>query len=167
MENEQSFMNVLLIGYGNPLRGDDGAGWYVAEHLAHTLHDTRVQVICCHQLTPELAEDMSRARLVIFIDAAMVDPAKPDQNAGYIRCQTVTHDSQSSTRSSHHLTPSILLEYTRLLYATVPVALLLTVTGKSFEYQNQLSSAVCASLPELYRRVEMLLKPHITRDISS
>ena len=27
--------NVLVIGYGNPLRSDDGLGWHVAGRLAH------------------------------------------------------------------------------------------------------------------------------------
>ena len=25
---------VLVVGYGNPLRGDDGIGWHAAHHLA-------------------------------------------------------------------------------------------------------------------------------------
>ncbi|MBK7179706.1 MAG: hypothetical protein IPH82_21430 [Chloroflexi bacterium] len=28
-------MNSLLIGYGNPLRGDDGIGWRVVEEIAN------------------------------------------------------------------------------------------------------------------------------------
>ena len=26
-------MNVLIIGYGNPSRMDDGAGWYIVNRL--------------------------------------------------------------------------------------------------------------------------------------
>ena len=30
---------ILVIGYGNPLRGDDGVGWRVAEAAAAVLPD--------------------------------------------------------------------------------------------------------------------------------
>jgi len=60
---------VLIIGYGNPLRGDDGAGWQAAGILKERIRDERVQVVRSHQLMPEMAEAISRARKVIFIDA--------------------------------------------------------------------------------------------------
>ncbi len=151
---------VLLIGYGNPLRGDDGTGWHAAEYLAQTMQAASVQVMCCHQLTPELAEAISKVGLVIFIDAAIVNPAQPDQTAGHIYCQEVTDLPRSNPSSSHHLTPAILLECTRLLYATSPVAFLLTMTGDSFEYEAQLSPAVRAGLPELYNHVYTLISQY-------
>ena len=62
---------ALIIGYGNPLRGDDGLGWRAAEQLAEIIPQSEAEVIACHQLTPELAEPISRARLVIFIDMSL------------------------------------------------------------------------------------------------
>jgi hydrogenase maturation protease len=59
---------VLIVGYGNPLRGDDGLGWHAAEALRAALPEA--EILAVHQLTPELAEDASRAELVIFLDAA-------------------------------------------------------------------------------------------------
>ena len=60
---------VLVIGVGNPLRGDDGLGWHAAEHLRERLVELHATVTSCHQLIPELAEPVSRAERVIFIDA--------------------------------------------------------------------------------------------------
>ena len=31
--------DTLIIGYGNPLRGDDGAGYIAAELLRERIHD--------------------------------------------------------------------------------------------------------------------------------
>jgi hydrogenase maturation protease len=45
---------TLLIGYGNPLRGDDGLGWQVADQVARDA-DKSIKVVATHQLTPELA----------------------------------------------------------------------------------------------------------------
>ena len=68
---------------GNPLRGDDGVGWRVAEAVAAALPDAVADVLTVHQLTPELAEPISRAERVIFIDAAA--EGKP----GAVRCFAV------------------------------------------------------------------------------
>jgi hydrogenase maturation protease len=74
---------VLIIGFGNPLRGDDGFGWHAAQRLCERLGSPDVQVIACHQLTPELAEDIGAAERVLFIDAAR------DLPSGEIRCAPV------------------------------------------------------------------------------
>jgi hypothetical protein len=59
---------ILLIGYGNELRGDDGVGPYVAREI-----DRRdlpgVRTFALHQLAPELAEEIAGADGVIFVDA--------------------------------------------------------------------------------------------------
>jgi hypothetical protein len=47
---------VLIIGYGNPLRTDDGLGWRAAYRLAASLKDAPVEALAVHQLTPELGE---------------------------------------------------------------------------------------------------------------
>ena len=61
---------ALVIGYGNTLRADDGLGPAVAERLGSEWADEDVGVLSCQLLTPELAEPVSRAEIVVFIDAA-------------------------------------------------------------------------------------------------
>jgi hydrogenase maturation protease len=61
---------ALIIGYGCPLRGDDAFGWHAAHRLLKLAGNDSVQVLATHQLTPELAEPISHADLVIFIDAS-------------------------------------------------------------------------------------------------
>jgi len=60
---------LLILGYGNPLRGDDGVGWHAVHRLRERSAELDADVMSCHQLTPELAEAVSRAERVIFIDA--------------------------------------------------------------------------------------------------
>nr|MDQ2730551.1 hydrogenase maturation protease [Armatimonadota bacterium] len=61
---------ALVIGYGNPLRRDDGLGPMAAQRLAALADPLRVQVLTPYQLSPELAEPISQARFVLFIDAS-------------------------------------------------------------------------------------------------
>ncbi len=57
---------VLLIGIGNDLRGDDGAGPRVARALEGRLPwDVRV----AHGLAPELADDLVACDVALFVDA--------------------------------------------------------------------------------------------------
>ena len=63
----------LVVGYGNPLRGDDGLGWHAAAALAADPRLADTDVITRHQLTPELAEDIATARLAVLIDASLGD----------------------------------------------------------------------------------------------
>jgi hydrogenase maturation protease len=59
---------VLVLGVGNPLRRDDGAGPWVAESLADFAPD-RIEAVSVHQLTPELAPRLAGRRMVIVVDA--------------------------------------------------------------------------------------------------
>ena len=62
--------NALIVGYGNPLRGDDGVGQAVARAFAGEAAIDGVDALACHQLTPELAERFAAAARVVLIDAA-------------------------------------------------------------------------------------------------
>ena len=62
---------LLVIGYGNELRGDDGVG----PRVARAVSDWRlpgVTALAVHQLAPELAEPLSLSDAAVFVDAAVV-----------------------------------------------------------------------------------------------
>ncbi len=63
----------LVIGIGNPLRGDDGVGWWLAERAEQLPPGTPTKgpllVQTVQQLTPELAAELTDVRRVLFIDA--------------------------------------------------------------------------------------------------
>ncbi len=63
----------LVIGIGNPLRGDDGVGWWLAERAEQLPPGTPTRgpllVRTVQQLTPELAAELTDVRRVLFIDA--------------------------------------------------------------------------------------------------
>ena len=101
---------ILVIGYGSPLRGDDGVGWHAAQCLAQAIRGEDVTILACHQLTLELAEQVSRADFVIFIDA------RRDGAPGRLFCQFVEPNLSPSCAFSHHLTPPALLTCAQGLY---------------------------------------------------
>lgn len=60
---------VLIVGYGNTLRRDDGVGVRAAELMGSDPRFAGIEVLTVYQLTPELALDIAAASLVVFVDA--------------------------------------------------------------------------------------------------
>jgi hydrogenase maturation protease len=147
--------NILVIAYGNPLRCDDGIAWHAAEELKRVLPSS-AQVICVHQLTPELAESASRAELVIFLDAAT--NGKP----GDVVCQPLKAE-KGEPRFSHHHTPQGILAVCEQLYSANPRCFLLTLHGKRFEHGDVFSPAAVHAVARAVELVTNLCSPRANR----
>jgi hydrogenase maturation protease len=138
---------ALVIGYGNPLRGDDGFGWHAAHRLAQLAHHAPIHVLAVHQLTPELAELVGNAELVIFIDAS--HEAEP----GTWKCEEIATEAGRTNTLAHHFTPTILLGYARTVFHVSPPALIITLGAESFDYCETLTPRAEAALPEVLQYV--------------
>jgi hydrogenase maturation protease len=138
---------VLVLAYGNPLRTDDGVGWRVAERLGPLVAPQRVEVLSLHQLVPELAEDASRARLVVFIDASVADPP-----GGIVR-RAVSAPAAPGDVRTHHMTPATLLGLARQLYGRSAPGVLYSVGAACVEMGESLSPTVQAAMDDLVRQV--------------
>lgn len=121
----------LVIGIGNPLRGDDGIGWRLARAARGR---------CVHQLTPELAPDLRALRRVLFIDAWLA----PEGAAPLLR---PLRPRPQGELTSHRLGPAQLLALTELLYGAPPEAAELLVPAFAFEPGSRLSGGLRAGLP--------------------
>jgi hydrogenase maturation protease len=142
--------DTLIIGYGNPLRGDDGVGWTAAQTLA--ARHPELTVITRHQLTPELAETISHFARVVFVDATAVG------QPGAIVTHPLDPASASGDLYSHNCDPAGLLQMAELLYGRSPNGYIFTVAGESFGYEETLSATVTAALPQLCEQIERLIK---------
>src|SRR5436305_5490516 len=67
---------VVVIGYGNTLRGDDAAGPRAARAVA-SWDLPGVIAKAVPQLTPELAELVAAAHLAVFVDARLAADGDP------------------------------------------------------------------------------------------
>ena len=142
--------HLLVIGYGNPLRSDDGIAWQAAEELKREF-DQSAKVFCVHQLTPELAADVSQAEMVIFLDAS--SKGEP----GDVRCEAVSEEP-GELRFSHHLTPAEVLTLSDRLYSTKPCAFLISIHGDCFDHGTTRSPAAIHAVPEVVAQVCTLMK---------
>jgi hydrogenase maturation protease len=147
--------NRLVIGIGNPLRGDDGVGALLAEQaavLTAAEPDGPVAVRSVQQLTPELAEELSQLEAVLFIDAW------PAPAGAVPQLQRLSPAGTSS--DSHHLEPAALLAVSQALYGRAPAAQLLLVPAHAFEHGMALSAELRAALPQARALLRQWLSGH-------
>ncbi len=114
---------ALLIGYGNPGRGDDGLGPVFAQRISdRDLPGLSVDID--FQLTADHALTISRHDIVVFADAV-------------VACDDAfvfTEISGEAPRNlgSHSVTPEAAVALSKLLFQAVPRAFVLGIAGSAF-----------------------------------
>jgi hydrogenase maturation protease len=141
--------NILVIGYGNPLRGDDAVGQVVARALV-SWHLPNVKVLSLHQLAPELAEDLAKVDIVYFVDACM------DITLEHPRV-TEIQMSHSTVNVSHFSSPRDLLALTKQLYDCEPRAYIIEMPAESFELSEGLSAKARKGVKEVLEYLRVAL----------
>jgi hydrogenase maturation protease len=145
---------LLLIGYGNPDREDDGAAWHILRAVTLNLglnapssyedefpEFELIDFGFYLQLTPEMAEDISTYEYVCFIDAHTGNIPEP------VRLIAVESEFQASP-FTHHLTPQSLLSLCETIYEKRPDAALLSMLGHRFLFSRELSEETAALVPQ-------------------
>ena len=163
---------VLIIGFGNTLRRDDGAGAAAAQLLADEprLAGGDVEVLERYQLLPEMALDISTSTLVIFVDADMrglpgsieihhIDPAAAARSDADARGEPGA--------SSHHVGAGELVALAAQLTGARPQAVAIGIGVADTELGEGLSPAVEAALPRVVDIVAGLVDEHRRGVISS
>jgi hydrogenase maturation protease len=139
---------VLVIGYGNTLRGDDAAGVRAAELIAK--HRPEIECVCMHQLMPELAEQIAESDIIFFLDAD-VHAAQPNVRLIEPRVE----DDQPRT---HFISPESLLRLSQQLYQRMPLkAYIVGIPASQFEFSEELSASTKKAVEESILLVESLL----------
>ena len=142
---------LLIICYGNPLCGDDGVGWVIGQQFAEKKLPARTRVVVCHQLTPELADPISQAERVVFVDACLKG------NPGKVTCMRLDPEGNHLGPIGHIMKPQTLLGISRWLYGKAPEALIVSVAGTRFKLGEPFSPEVERVLPTMAYRIRACL----------
>lgn len=142
---------LLVIGYGNPLRGDDGAGSEAARRVER-LGLPGVVVIECHQLLPEHAEVLSRYDRAIFLDAH----AGLDGEGIQVSKVFPSEDPQLG---SHASDPASLLALADALYHRHPESTLIALPTRDFDLREGLSPRAEEGVEQAVEHVRTLAPP--------
>ena len=135
-----------MIGYGNPLRGDDGIGPRIAVLVGRRRPDVRVLHV--HQLTPELAPVVAGADVAVFVDARAGGTG--------IRVERLVAEAQVSA-IDHAVAPGAVLAMAAALYGRRPAAWCVSVSVRRLEFADTLSPAAARAAEEAVAVVCQLL----------
>ncbi len=134
---------LLVLGWGNPSRGDDALGPLFVECLRADVTDARAQVewLTDFQLQPEHALDlMGRAR-VLLVDAS----ANCDRQFAV----TPVHAARDASFTTHAMSPAAVLQVLRDMDdGAPPLCMLLAIRGESFELGDGLTDAATDNLAQ-------------------
>jgi hydrogenase maturation protease len=139
---------LLVIGYGNSLRRDDGVGPRVAEAVEE-LNLPGVRTLVCQLLTPEFADPIARARKVIFVDAAV------DKTDGVHLRQL--EPGETSQLMAHSADPRTMLALARDVFGHAPEAWWLTIPaihlGFGMDYSPEAEAGFHTAVAEIKKLV--------------
>lgn len=144
-------MNLpLLIGYGNTLRSDDGAGVWIVEEFSRR-YPGRAQCLVMQQLGPELAEPIARTSCVVFVDASVVVPTVSTFRIEHLKPASFAH-------STHFYNPQSLLYSCSQLYDYSPAdAYVVHVPVRSLEVGDTLTQEVRSQSEDAVEAIATLL----------
>ena len=140
-------ISYLIIGYGNTIRGDDGAGYQIAEAVAQW-NLNHVRSLAVHQLTPDLVEALSQAKTVIFVDAvATLSEVKIEQ----------LRPNYAASFTGHYADPRAMLALTYALYEAIPTAYRILIPAVDFSFGETLSPVTQNSVDLALVKIKQLV----------
>jgi hydrogenase maturation protease len=154
---------TLVIGYGNPERGDDGAALHVVNRLRARmgrpplaededgLEDLgRNTAVFVPQLVPELAVDAAAYENIVLVDAHV------PQEHRLVVCLSLQPEFQTPA-FSHLLSPAMFVWLMQAVSGRRHAAFLVSLRGHSFEPQRSLSPSTAALVDPAAEKILELL----------
>jgi hydrogenase maturation protease len=139
---------VLVVGYGNELRRDDGVGPRVARAAA-AWGLPGLRALDVPQLTPELAGELAAMDRVIFIDAALTGDG--------LQVRFLCPSSAGKAGAGHTSDPRWLLALAEALHGHSPTAWLITAPAVDLGHGEGLSPEAERGAEEALRQLALLL----------
>ena len=141
MDIEIPSRSILIYGYGNPGRQDDGLGvalveeleaWAQAEGISGVVFDSN------YQLNAEDALAVAESRKIVFVDAAKAGEAPFEFRPLFPQNEIAF--------STHAMSPESVLALAAELYGKKPPAWLLAIRGYAWEPNEAPTAAALANL---------------------
>jgi hydrogenase maturation protease len=168
-------MKTLVVGLGNPILGDDGVGWKVAEevkallpspHLRHPSPDGRgdggegiVEVDCLSLGGLSLMERMLGYDRVVLVDS-METGQSPVGSVQTFPLASLPNPMAGHSASVHDASLSTALKTAESLGAEIPkrVDVVAVEAQNVYDFSEELSPPVAAAVPRAVQAVLTLLQ---------
>jgi len=147
---------ILVYGYGNPGRQDDGLGPAFIERLEAD-EIPGIVTDCNYQLQVEDALAVSQCDTVIFVDAA----ASGDEPYTF----TELEPSNETGFTTHSISPGILLALCRDIFRRTVRAHVLAIRGYQWEFMEKLTPDAENNLDLAYRFLKIKIHDIINSEL--
>ena len=135
----------MVMGLGNPDRGDDGIAFHIVNRLRRRLGsrplsdgetglggtETKAALLFVRQLVPELVLDVGGCSRLIFVDAHV--PAEPRT----IVCARIRPEARTAAGLTHALPPEGFLWLLQALAGRSPESFLVSLRGERFDFTRR------------------------------
>jgi len=149
--------SVLIIGFGNVLLSDDGAGVRVAQYLRFELGDSNANFVDGGTLSFSLLSSIESTDAMLIVDAAQLNQA-PGTVRIYEGIAMDTFLKSTRRRTIHEVGIIDLLDMARLEDCLPRRRALLCVQPARIDWSDRLSDAVERALPAASRQARQLLQ---------
>ena len=144
---------ILIYGYGNPGRQDDGLGKALVELVDEWVQNEGIENISRdvgYQLLVEDVTLIENKDLIIFVDASM------DERIAVFDLAPVEADDRE-TFTMHQVSPGFILALYETLYGPAPPSYLLQIRGYEWELEESLSQGARENLAEAWKALRQIL----------
>lgn len=146
--------SILVYGYGNPGRQDDGLGkvlidkaelWVEKERLPNITLDVN------YQLQVEDITNMHDKDVIIFVDASM------EESVEHFLI-TPLHADEQDTFSMHAISPAYLLALCQKIYGHYPPAYMLHIRGYEWNINENITPTALQNLENAWNLLKKVLR---------
>jgi hydrogenase maturation protease len=159
--------SVLVLGLGNPILGDDGIGWHVAEQVRSATGDQMpaADVDCAALGGLSLMERMLGYGRVILVDS-MWTGTQPEGSVRVCSLDDLENPGAGHTASPHDTSLVTALRTAEMMGAVVPqrVDIVAIETRACYDFSEALTPAATSALPIATRKVLELLGELVAAD---
>lgn len=131
MRMKKPVKNILIVGVGNTLRGDDGIGAYICS-CTDALKQEGVQTLVTQQLDTALLDELMQADHIIIADASF-----EGRSVNFFK---VNGNESTPASSSHHMSAPLLMRMAQTIYHKELSMMICAVTGYRFGMREKLSA---------------------------
>lgn len=136
---------ILVYGYGNPGRQDDGLGISVAEkmeHWAKNKHVKNVKIDTNYQLNIEDAINISENEIVFFVDASK------EELKNFTITKVEPCDKPNFTM--HAVSPEYVLNICKEMYGKIPETYLIHIKGYEWNFLEEMTHEAKQNLKDSF-----------------
>jgi len=144
--------DTLVIGLGNPILGDDGVGWRVAEAVRALKPGVEVDCLALGGLS--LMERLIGYKRVIIVDALQTREGQVG-DVTVLPLQALPDYSAGHTTAAHDTSLQTALRLGQSMGAELPEEIVVVgvEARRVYEFSDELSPAVAAAIPEATQAV--------------